>query len=70
MGLFPEGDYTTALSYLSRAVENGPTPEEKYHLAVVYIKSGDAGRGKQLMEAAMKEDPGLAAREQVASRLR
>jgi tetratricopeptide (TPR) repeat protein len=67
---FREGDYTTALSYLSRAVENGPTPEEKYHLAAAYIKTGDAGRGKQLMEAAMKEDPGLAEREQVASDLR
>jgi tetratricopeptide (TPR) repeat protein len=67
---FREGDYTTALSYLSRAVENGPTPEEKYHLAAAYIKTGDAGKGKQLMEAAMKEDPGLAEREQVASDLR
>jgi tetratricopeptide (TPR) repeat protein len=67
---FREGDYTTALTYLSRAVENGPTPEEKYHLAAAYIKTGDAGKGKQLMEAAMKEDPGLAAREQVASDLR
>ena len=67
---FREGDYTTALSYLSRAVENGPTPEEKYHLAVVYIKSGDAAKGQQLMEAALKEDPKLAQREQVVSDLR
>jgi tetratricopeptide (TPR) repeat protein len=66
---FREGDYSTALNYLSRAVENGPTPEEKYHLAVVYIKSGDAIKGQQLMEAALKEDPRLAQREQVVSDL-
>jgi Tfp pilus assembly protein PilF len=67
---FRQGDYATAQGYLSRAIEERPTPEEKYHLAVVYIKSGDPKKGQELMEAAMKEDPRLAQNEQVALDLR
>jgi tetratricopeptide (TPR) repeat protein len=63
---FRKGDYATALKYLSRVADKNATPEEKYHLAITYIKSGNASRGQQLLQAALKADPKLAETQQVS----
>lgn len=67
---FKKGDYTNALTYLSRGADKNPTPVEKYHLAIVYIKSGNSTKGQQLLQAALKADPKLSDNDRVSTDLR
>jgi len=67
---FKKGDYTNALTYLARGAEKNPTPVEKYHLAIAYIKSGNSTKGQQLLQAALKADPKLSDNDRVSTDLR
>jgi Tfp pilus assembly protein PilF len=67
---FKKGDYTNALTYLSRGADKNPTPVEKYHLAIAYIKSGNSTKGQQLLQAALKADPKLSDNDRVSTDLR
>jgi tetratricopeptide (TPR) repeat protein len=67
---FRKGDYPSALSYLSRIAGKETSAEQKYHLAIAYIKTGNAAKGQQLLQAALKADPKLAETQQVSSDLR
>lgn len=67
---FKKGDYTNALTYLSRGADKNPTPVEKYHLAIAYIKSGNSTKGQELLQAALKADPKLSENDRVSTDLR
>jgi tetratricopeptide (TPR) repeat protein len=67
---FKKGDYTNALTYLARGADKNPTPVEKYHLAIAYIKSGNSTKGQQLLQAALKADPKLSDNDRVSTDLR
>lgn len=50
--------YKDAIDVLAPAVEKIPdSPEIKVQLGLAYIKSGDPGKGKQLLHAALEGDP-------------
>jgi tetratricopeptide (TPR) repeat protein len=56
---YKKGLYGTAIPSLERAATDGRTARRKYHLAMAYLKNGDISRGKAVLEAARKMDPGL-----------
>ena len=56
---FQKGMYTMAVNYLESAVARESQPIRKYHLAMAYLKAGDAVRGRQNLEEALKADPNL-----------
>jgi tetratricopeptide (TPR) repeat protein len=52
---YNKGLYPNAIEYLQEAVGKAPTAERKYHLAMAYLKNGDA-RGERLIREARKMD--------------
>ncbi len=55
---YRKGLYRRAVEHLEIAVKH-PSTVPKYHLAMAYLKNGDAKRGKHVLSAALKEDPSL-----------
>ena len=51
--------YPLAVKYLESATSKQPTAIRKYHLAMAYWNAGDANRGRQTLEAALKMDSSL-----------
>jgi len=56
---FKKGMYPMAVTYLESASAKESTVRRKYHLAMAYLKAGDPGRGRRVLEAALKMDPKL-----------
>jgi len=56
---FQKGLYALAVTHLEGATAKEGTALRKYHLAMAYLKAGDAKRGRQTFEAALKMDPSL-----------
>jgi tetratricopeptide (TPR) repeat protein len=56
---YQKGMYSLAVAHLQSAVAKEGTPRRRYHLAMAYLKAGDAKRGQQTFEAALKIDPRL-----------
>ena len=52
--------YDAAEDYLKRAVSRQPTPKIRFHLAMLYMKSGKSAQAQQLLANALHEDPTLA----------
>ena len=61
---YHKGLYRMAVNYLKAAVAKEPTPRRQYHLAMCYLKSGDQNLGEKTMQAALRQDPDLARKEQ------
>lgn len=70
MGLSPEERLYDGAELSVRGAGKSPTPEEKYHLAIVYIKSGNATKGQELLQAPLKADLKLFQNDQVSPDLR
>jgi tetratricopeptide (TPR) repeat protein len=52
--------YPLAIATLGRAAERDPkNPTFQYHLGLAYARSGDAGRAKARLEAALRLQPGF-----------
>ena len=51
--------FSVPLSYLKPVFEKEPTPRHEFHLAMLYLRSGDRVTGARLMEAALKQNPNL-----------
>ena len=60
---YRQGIYSSAVTYLKAAVQKDPTPQYRFHLAMSYLKSGDATTGRKLLSAAIQQDPELLHRE-------
>jgi tetratricopeptide (TPR) repeat protein len=56
---FKKGMYPMAVTQLESAVAKDGSAVRKYHLAMAYLKAGDAARGRQTLDAALKLDPKL-----------
>lgn len=56
---FRMGVYHSALRHLEDAVAREGTPVRNYHLAMAYYKTGDAGRARQSLLAALRQNPNL-----------
>ena len=59
---FRKGIYNTATEYLRTAVATEPNPQRQYHLALCYLKSGQARLGQELLQTAIQQDPNLPAK--------
>ncbi len=46
-------------THLESATAKEGTARRKYHLAMAYLKAGDANRGRQVLQTALKMDPSL-----------
>ncbi len=51
--------YEDAVADLERAVAGSGTALSKYHLALAYMKSGQPDKGRQMLAAALAQDPQL-----------
>ena len=56
---YQKGMYSLAVTHLGDAVAKGSTPVRQYHLAMACLRAGDAKRGRQVLDAALKVDPNL-----------
>ena len=56
---FKKGLYPMAVSQLESATARGDSARREYHLAMAYLKAGDAVRGRKRLQLAMKLDPKL-----------
>jgi len=56
---YRKGVYLLAAEHLKAAVKRDPTPLRQFHLALAYQKAGDDTASRQLMNAALRQDPGL-----------
>ncbi len=54
---FRKGMYPSAVQCLESAVAKEGTARRRYHLAMAYFKAGNAVRGQQSLEAALRMDP-------------
>jgi uncharacterized protein HemY len=54
-----KGLYPVAVKHLEAAVAKEPNARRKYHLAMVYLKSGDRKRGAEVLNQALKLDATL-----------
>lgn len=57
--LYRKALYASAVPYLEHAVSQQPTGLRKCHLALAYMKSGNEGKGQQMLSAALQMDPTL-----------
>jgi tetratricopeptide (TPR) repeat protein len=57
--LYRKGIYPTAVKYLEKAGLNSKNAVWKYHLAMAYAKSGDAQKGRSVLNAAMTINPNI-----------
>jgi Tfp pilus assembly protein PilF len=60
---YRKGLYSNALTHLKIAVAKDSTPRRQFHLGMAHVKLGDQASGRQIVAAALKSDPGLAATE-------
>lgn len=51
--------YSTAVTYLEKAVAKEPTPRRQFHLAVCYLKQGQRDVGEKTLQLALRQDPNL-----------
>jgi len=56
---YRKGLYSAALSHLQLALQNAPTPVRKFHLGMTYLKTGEDRLGKEMVRAALLQDPNL-----------
>lgn len=57
---FRKGMYPAALKFLEQSASRGDAvAEQKLHLALAYIKTGDMRRGRETLNAALRLDPKL-----------
>jgi Tfp pilus assembly protein PilF len=56
---YRKGIYRSAVQYLKAAVANEPNPQRQVHLALSYIKSGEARIGQEMLRTAIRQDPSL-----------
>ena len=56
---YRKGIYKSASQYLQAAFTKEPTPQRQFHLAMSYIKLGDARLGQEMLAAALQKDPNL-----------
>jgi Tfp pilus assembly protein PilF len=56
---FKKGLYSMAVTQLQSATAKGDSARREYHLAMAYLKAGDANRGRQTFQIALKMDPKL-----------
>jgi tetratricopeptide (TPR) repeat protein len=56
--LYRKGVYNMAIEYLKRAAKSNMVVA-RYHLGVAYLKAGQVGTGRQVLDAALKTDPTL-----------
>jgi tetratricopeptide (TPR) repeat protein len=56
--MYRKGVYGMAVEYLKRAA-NSNLVVAKYHLGVAYLKAGQVGTGRQVLDVAFKTDPNL-----------
>jgi tetratricopeptide (TPR) repeat protein len=56
--LYRKGIYNMAIEYLKRAAGSNMVVA-RYHLGVAYLKAGQVGTGRQVLDAALKTDPTL-----------
>ena len=57
--LYRKGLYSAAIQYLQRAAGDKGNAVWMYHLAMAYAKSGDMTRGRNTLQAALKQDPNI-----------
>ena len=57
--LYRKGVYPSALKYLERSGSQRGNVVWKYHLAMAYTRTGDLKRGRELFEAAVKQNPNV-----------
>jgi putative PEP-CTERM system TPR-repeat lipoprotein len=57
--LFEKGLYQPAIVQLARAGARDGNVVWKYHLAMAYAKTGDVGRGREILKAALARNPDL-----------
>jgi tetratricopeptide (TPR) repeat protein len=51
--------YPTAVGHFEKAVSQNGSPRLKYHLAMAYLKAGDAERGRKTLQTALRQDASL-----------
>jgi putative PEP-CTERM system TPR-repeat lipoprotein len=56
---YRKGIYRSAITHLTAAVSKEPTPRRQFHLAMSYIRAGDAGIGQKMLQTALHDDPKL-----------
>jgi Tfp pilus assembly protein PilF len=56
---YRKGIYQTAAKHLKEAVSREPNPRRQFHLGMSYIKTGDLRQGRELLQAALQQDPSL-----------
>jgi tetratricopeptide (TPR) repeat protein len=56
---YQKGMYSLAVTHLASAVAREGTARRQYHLAMACLKAGDPGRGRKVLETALKLDPKL-----------
>ena len=56
---YKKGLYSMAVTQLESATAKGDSARRRYHLAMAYLKAGDANRGRQAFQMALKMDPKL-----------
>jgi tetratricopeptide (TPR) repeat protein len=58
--LYQKGLYQNAVSQLQAAIAKGGGPRPQYHLAMAYLRAGEASRGRVVLESALRKNPNLA----------
>ena len=58
---YRKGIYSTAAQYLKAAVAKDPNPQRQLHFGLSCIKLGDVRLGRELLQAALRQNPGLRA---------
>jgi tetratricopeptide (TPR) repeat protein len=56
---YRKGLYTAAVPILKSAFDREPTPRLRFHLGLVYLKSGERDLGRQYVQLALQQDPTL-----------
>jgi len=56
---YRKGLYSIAAAHLKTAVANSPTPAREFHLAMSYIRNGDRNLGREILQRALNQQPGL-----------
>ena len=57
--LYHKGLYPSAVAELERATSKGGDATSKFHLAMAYAKVGDTSRGREALQAGLKQNPYL-----------
>lgn len=57
--LYLKGRYQSAVPYLEQAVGGEVTPRRRLHLGMAYYKAGDPVRGRDALQAALRQDSNL-----------